>query len=497
MRTATVVAAAAILAGAYAVFAAGTPVALAAPKQAGEPAQDSLSPQDGPAIADRRGREPRGRERRPSSSDDHRYREAVERTANMVSDPEAQALAQRHGLSILNLTWEDTGRFKNSAVGPNISDMTIQVGVRAPESDRLRVTAMPVIRYPNFSDRTCDLDPQDFTILVGNQNGRSLKRVSLYDFLREPTAYLTNPDSWRGERRTLLAPRDSKVLVSAQACFLPVPRSGLATFNPVLFNYQSTSESPAVLTLLATREGSSVTIIDNKRDAFASGAVWGQRLFHNQHGRRASLTGQRMSDFTANDPVEGGARQHRSGLNMVLLVQIPLKHRELVRPMPMFGGGLPGGMAAEKASGRRSDVEAAVIGHGDEEGPFTEIDGRRIERDPRYPVRVTVQFYKATSNGVVSAEDMQVIKEQIDDVYRRSDYVGSLVTDGETGRVTEYEGIKVQPAFWWEEFWQRYERNMGVTRSEAIRRLREILGDRYENRPVSDLYVRNLLRRRG
>jgi hypothetical protein len=86
-------------------------------------------------------------------------------------------------------------------------------------------------------------------------------------------------------------------------------------------------------------------------------------------------------------------------------------------------------------SDRTSDVENAVIGHGELEGPFTEIDNLSIERDERFPVRVTVQFYKATSNGVVSEADLQAIKKQIDRVYAQSDYVGSLVTQGETGRV--------------------------------------------------------------
>jgi hypothetical protein len=367
---------------------------------------------------------------------------------------------------------------------------------------------MPVIRYSNFSDRSCDLDPRDFTILVGNQSIRTrsghddtLRRISLYDFLQEPTAYLSDPGSWRSPKKTLLAPRDTKVLVSAQACFLPVPKQGLATFNPVLFNYQSVSDDPAVLTLLATREGSSVTVIDNKRDAFSTGALWGQRLFHNQNGRRASLTGQRMSDFTAGEEAgrEPGdhAARGRQGLNMVLLVQIPLKQKERLRPLNesySFGGGLPGPAGALRSKDR-SDVEAAVIGHGDEEGPFTEIGGLKIERDERYPVRVTAQFYKATSNGVVSEEDMAEIKHQIDEVYSRSDYVGSLVTEGETGRVTEYAGVKVEPPGWWNDFWTRYERNMGIPREEAIRRLRELLGVHYEARPVCELYVRNLLAR--
>lgn len=41
-------------------------------------------------------------------------------------------------------------------------------------------------------------------------------------------------------------------MVSAQACSLPVPQNGIAEFNPVLFNYQSSSGNLAVLTILVT-----------------------------------------------------------------------------------------------------------------------------------------------------------------------------------------------------------------------------------------------------
>ncbi|MGB3312504.1 MAG: hypothetical protein WBG32_17865 [Nodosilinea sp.] len=100
-----------------------------------------------------------------------------------------------------------------------------------------------------------------------------------------------------------------------------------------------------------------------------------------------------------------------------------------------------------------SDVEAAVIGHGAVEGPFTEIDNLAIERDPDYPIRVTVQFYKATSNGVVSEADMAEIREQIDRVYADADYVGSLVVDGPSDRPTEHDGPKDEPPDWWQRFW--------------------------------------------
>ena len=96
-----------------------------------------------------------------------------------------------------------------------------------------------------------------------------------------------------------MAERDSHVLVSAQAAFLPVPQAGKAEFNPVIFNYQSYQGDPAVLTIVATREGTSATIIDNVRDGFQAGYSWGQRLFFNQDGERASFTGERLSDFNA------------------------------------------------------------------------------------------------------------------------------------------------------------------------------------------------------
>src|SRR5262249_26469447 len=125
-------------------------------------------------------------QRQPS---DPAYAAAVRRTAGMVGDAEAQRLANAHGLQVLNLTWEDTARFKNSAVGPNISDMTIQV----PVTDRngvTRLSCMPVIRYDNFSDRSADVAPEKFFLLVGNEKGQGLRRVSLREYLGNPRLYL-------------------------------------------------------------------------------------------------------------------------------------------------------------------------------------------------------------------------------------------------------------------------------------------------------------------
>jgi len=426
----------------------------------------------------------------------NRYIESINLTANMVGDQEARKLAQRHGLDIMNVTWEDTGRYKGSSVGPNISDMTIQVVAKQPQRNGVTTRAMPVIRHPNFADLSTDIDPHKFTLLVGNHRDQPLRRVSLYDVLQNPTRFMSTPQSWAGRGpKTLVAPRDQKVLVSAQACFLPIPKEGKATFNPVLFNYQSSPGNPAVATILATREGTSMTVIDNQRDTVNTGFTWGQRLFHNQGGDRASLTGQRISDFI-NDgrPNAGGAQVADSALNMVLMIQVPLKYKEQSR---MLGGAPAGGGIANGAmemKSRSGDTEAAVIGHGDLEGPFTEFANLPVERDPRFPVRVTVQFYKATSTGVATAQDLRQIKAEIDAIYKNGDVVGSLVTGGRTGRITEYDGSKVQPRDWWNTFWRNYEGWSGESRDWAIRKLRTTLGQDYMNQPVCDLYLRDILK---
>ncbi len=346
------------------------------------------------------------------------YSTVIDQTASMVSNSAAQSLARKQKLQILNLTWEDTGRFKNSSVGPNISDMTIQV--EHSTQNGKQTTCMPVVRFPNFSDKTGDISADKFFLQVGNEKGDELHKVSLKKFLSNMRNYLSNANSWAGNNQSLWNKRDEKVLVSAQACFLPIPQSGDATFNPVLFNYQSVQGDPAVLTILATREGTSVTVIDNKRDGFQSRGVWGQRLFFNQDGERASFTGKRMSDFVESSEgkqvMQNGSAQEKAGLNMVMLIQVPLKQRT-----PHRNKGYECDMMMEAASmgaetkmmKRSSNVENAVIGHGSVEGPFTEIDYLPIERDTRFPIRVTVQFYKATDNGVVSEADMSEIASQI------------------------------------------------------------------------------------
>ena len=96
-----------------------------------------------------------------------------------------------------------------------------------------------------------------------------------------------------------------------------------------------------------------------------------------------------------------------------------------------------------------------------------------LQRATKRKVSVTVQFYKATSNGALASADVASIKAQVKRVYKEADYVGSLVTQGCTGRPTEWEGDHREPADFWQVFWQHFEADTGLTPEETMRLLEE------------------------
>ncbi len=382
------------------------------------------------------------------------HAQIIERVTQMPMDPALQQRAQALGLNVVNVMWEDTGRFQGSSVGPNISDLTLQVRETLP-GNRVRTHLLPVIRHPNFTDRTADIRADRLWVRVGNQHDeRELHAVPLTEVLANMKSYLSDSSSLRGDGN-FLAERDTHFLVSAQHVFVPLPSRGTAEFNPVLFNYQSAPESPAVLTLLVTRQGTSATIIENRPgDQTLQG--WGQQLYFNHEGQRTVFTAERRSAVQARIDRGGATSQDAgaldAGADMMMIIQVPLRHAN--RGM-FFGEGVGGfDMAtadeasaaapmARRSAGGRSDVEQAVIGHGEDLGPFREMGGLRLERDDRFPVRVTVQFYRATSNGIISPQDLRDVHASIERVYEDGDFVGSLVVP-ESGRTRPTDWVRIR-----------------------------------------------------
>jgi hypothetical protein len=396
------------------------------------------------------------------------YTQVIQQVVNMPSDGSLQQRASRHGLNVVNVMWEDTGRAGGSSVGPNISDLTLQV--RQEVNGGTRTHLLPVIRHPNYSDKTGDIAADKIWVKVGNQHegGKSVA-VPLTEVLGNMKEYLSDPGSLKGDGN-FLSKKDSHFLVSAQHVFLPIPKRGKAEFNPVLYNYQSAPQSPAVLTLLVTRQGTSATIIDN-RGGDQSWQGWGQQLFFNNGGQKTVFTAERKSDVKNRIERKGKATGQDvgamdEGADMMMVIQVPLKHKnrghmaglggmpmddaDMEMPAMESAGAAPPPMASKKSASRRarSDVEKAVLGHGDDLGPFDEMGRLKLERDERFPVRVTVQFYKATSNGVVSDQDLADVAKTINKVYDSADYVGSLVVpEGARHRPTDW--IKNNPKVSW------------------------------------------------
>jgi len=114
------------------------------------------------------------------------------------------------------------------------------------------------------------------------------------------------------------------------------------------------------------------------------------------------------------------------------------------------------------------DVESAIISVGEAEGPFSEINNNEIQRDERFPIRVTMQYYKATSNGAVNDEVMKSIAEELEGARKWAVAISSLVTET-TDRTTEHKQRKPE---WWSEFWAQHRNTYSSwTENAALKRL--------------------------
>ncbi|MDJ1172760.1 hypothetical protein [Roseofilum capinflatum] len=380
------------------------------------------------------------------------FETTINKVVRMTQDGQLCDRVRILGLNVVNVMWEDTARTAGSVWGPNITDMTLQV--RHGQNSQKR-ELLPVIRYPNFTDKTGDVPLEYVHLKIGNEQGQPLEAIPLKLYLNHLSQYISYPEKYNSENQPLITDQDTHVLVSAQACFLPIPQQGKCEFNPVLFNYQSRQDSPAVLAILITTEGSSATVLDNSSDR----AQWGQNVYFNNNGQKTCLTGERLSDYKDNQAQELANRQGISleearnqvtvaeDVNRVMIVQVPLKQKQDLA----YAGGCDF-MVDEKERGitlrsRSSDMEDAVIGHGEDEGEHLELGNHKLERDPDYPIRITVQFYKATSNGIIDDEDLVNIHNCIEKAYTSAEYVGSLVVGTlEKGNLGMGEARPTQPA---------------------------------------------------
>lgn len=338
-----------------------------------------------------------------------------QRVADLASNAAASSLAASYGLAIQRVSWEDTARFKGSCWGPNISDMTLCCG-----GDK-----MPVIRRPNLADLTCDVPASHFSVLVGNEAGAPLTKVTLEQYVRNIQRYAGNSairDLWRE--------RDATLLLSSQACVLPVG-TGKVNFNVKLYNYQSSARAPAVLVVMASHQGTSCQVVTGRDD-----------LYLNLNGRAHDFAATRLKEDRAARGVatEGAMTEEEKMRNVIFIYQIPLKVARREREMLCFSNSACESACLSYTATRFVEdcrgMDHAMLSRGDDKGAYPGTRGLALERDPDYPIRLTLQYYYVTDTADIREPQMRSIAEQLERSYTFGAGKGSLVFDT-TQRPTE------------------------------------------------------------
>jgi len=88
---------------------------------------------------------------------------------------------------------------------------------------------------------------------------------------------------------------------------------------------------------------------------------------------------------------------------------------------------------AEKPLG----LDHAMLMVGKPHSKFEGTKNRALERDPNFPIRCTAQFYEVTDTTDLPEAIFKEINDKIKHIYDMASASGSLVLDGDTGRVTE------------------------------------------------------------
>jgi hypothetical protein len=298
---------------------------------------------------------------------------------------------------------------------------------------------MPVIRKPNFSDVTDDVPIDTFKLKVGNEKkGAETKIVSLSEYLQNLHLYT----DVAGKANLYYAEKDANILTSSQCCIIPV-MNNTTDFAVQLFNYQSYDDDPAVLVILATKDGTSAQILKRSN----------QKLFFNDQGDAHWFSAERLQDVRER---RTGKKQDKVKTfkemssdekmeNVIMMFQVPLKVKERPRSMMLnecsFSyGDLQPQCAVTRCSGTINSsrgMDMAVLGLGSHNGNFSGTEGKKLERDTRFPIRCTFQYYRVTDGSSIGEHDVNDIAQQLSQATQKAVATGSLVVDGLTTRTTE------------------------------------------------------------
>jgi hypothetical protein len=348
------------------------------------------------------------------------FEEFISSVRSIPNDSATVKLFARNNLTIGYVKWEDTARDKKSCLGPNISDVTLDVDNKS----------FPIIGTKNYSDPTFDMGIDKFSVNVGNEKkSGSIKNIPFKE-------YLQNLDQYIAAKITgsMFRFRDSMIVTSAQSCILPLQDDKI-TFNVRIHNYQYDAENPSVLVVVVSPHGTSAQLITESQ----------QKIYFNKCGNKAPYVAERLADVrrTLRKSTTGDMSQEEKENNVLFIFQIPLKQKERPRRNKSFQDcrfdGVDKLVKKSRAYETRG-MDHAQLSVGDSVGSWNGThSGYIIERDAKYPIRCTIQYYRVTDTDAIPQSVVEDISQQIWKLYDNtpSHEKGSLVTDPPSGRITE------------------------------------------------------------
>lgn len=309
--------------------------------------------------------------------------------------------------------------------GPNISDMTLYSNGKNCN----------VIRRPNFADITVDHSMDNFYVTVGNEDNTPLRKIKLSEYLSSI------------KELTMDVKEDEKLLCSTQACVLN-DTSNEVSFNVRLFNYQTTTENPAVLVIISTNQGTSAQVLDAKTTD----------VLFNKNGRKFDFVAERLKEerIRLGKNTEAPMTSEEKERNVIFVYQIPLvvpkkEPRKMItmdceledqcEMMDSFDmleeqSVVCLSLSTEKKRKSKGFDNAMLRVSKNDKGEFKGLRGKTLQRDTNYPIRCTLQYYWLTDDMNMSEELVKTVSTQLNKFYDNSENKSSLVT-GDTDRPTE------------------------------------------------------------
>lgn len=347
--------------------------------------------------------------------------EAYDRTARRIAAlPESfrvRERAARYGIDIVDPLGEVAARSRPGAPDPREPTAGLEIrlpGFVAPSLNAESGRSAGGVLAPTFRSPSAPLlevRADRFFLRVGNHHGETLRTVPLSQLLSDLGRYVTSPASLTGpasvgERLSLSAPRDSHLFVEVQTAVVPIPVRGRVAIRPVVWSSASAPRAPAILAVVASREGTSVRVIENRPED------------------RSLVGSGQLVDFN-----DGGDRRAfglaRRPMEAITVIEIPLVSGQIA-VRAETGQRAKDGPARGEAPAAPQAAASPSASPGARSGPFVEGSGDRVERDESRPLRATVFLLYPVADGELSDADWESISARLRSVSVSPEVVGAL-----------------------------------------------------------------------